>query len=265
VSRACPVAAFFAPRLSYFDGKAMSAEKKRRRFRLPQFSGPDLTGKKVILIGPASTVTEELENVDLSEFDVVARMNNSINTPITYRGAPYHFHNMYFRNQQRNSATSLAGRLDRESAELCGTETVVFLLMRWREILRLMRKIVGIWRMGIPVEIYVLGPRYVRRVAQEIRPHKPTLGFIALHYLLESDLDRLNVAGFTFFTTKYIDNYNDRVEKDDDAMAWATRNRKHNPKAERVAFRRLYERAVGEGRDIVLGAGVRRALYGSDQ
>ncbi|EEW25683.1 hypothetical protein [Rhodobacter ferrooxidans] len=239
-------------------------ERKRRMFpRWPRFGGPDLHGKSVILIGPAATVTEELEGVDLAEFDFVARMNNSINTPITYRGAPYFTHNLYIRNQQPNSAKSLAGRLDQTSAERCGTRVVVFVLSHWHEILRLVRKVVGIWRMGLDVEIYVLGPGLVRRAAASITPVKPTLGFVTLRYLLEANPKRLHVVGFTFFTTKYIDAYNDRVKVDADALAWSRRNGKHNPEVERLTFRRQYEDAVAAGKPVTLGAGVLRALYGN--
>jgi len=136
--------------------------------------------------------------------------------------------------------------------------------MNWRELLRLARKLVGIWRMRLPVKVYVLTPPFIRRVAARIAPNKPTLGFIALNYLLDSGAERLDVAGFTFFTTKYIDNYNNRVEKDADAMAWATRNGKHNPEAERLAFRALYEQAIADGKNVHLCDGVKRALYETD-
>lgn len=242
----------------------MTRPRKRRLLNLPHFRGPDFRGKKVILVGPAATVTEELEQIDLDEYDFVGRMNNSINTPLTYRGRPFAYHNLYIRNQQRNTRDSLAGRLDRESAQACGTEVIIFVLHRWREVLRLMRKVAAIWWMGIDAEIYVLGPGFFRRVAALIAPHKPTLGFITLNYLLDSGAARLDVAGFTFFTTKYIDNYNNRVEKDADAMAWATRNGKHNPEAERQAFRALYEQAIADGKNVHLCEGVKGALYETD-
>lgn len=238
----------------------MTRPRKRRLLNLPHFRGPDFRGKKVILVGPAATVTEELEQIDLDDYDFVGRMNNSINTPLTYRGRPFAYHNLYIRNQQRNTRDSLAGRLDRESAQACGTEVIIFVLHRWREVLRLMRKVAAIWWMGIDAEIYVLCPGFFRRVRSEIDPVKPSLGFIALTYLMDHPPARLDVVGFTFFTTKYIDNYNDRVAKDDDAYAWATRNKKHDPNAERTAFRRMYEQAVAQGQQIHLGAGVRKAI-----
>lgn len=239
-----------------------SQKPRRKRFAWPRFHGPELRGKRVIILGPASTVTDDIEGLDLSTYDVVARMNNAINTPITYRGQAYRYHNLYIRNQQKNTTTSFAGRLDRESAQASGTEMVLYTLMKWREILRLIRKVVAIWRMDLRLDIYVLTPPFIRYCSGLIAPHKPTLGFIALNYLLQSDAARVDVAGFTFFTTKYVDSYNDRVAQDADAMKWATRNGKHNPAAELPAFRKLYEQAIAGGKNIHLGEGVRYALYG---
>lgn len=223
-----------------------------------------MSGKRVLLIGPAASANAELDKVEVDAFDFVGRMNKSINTPLTRHGAPFAYHNLYFRNQQRNSAQSHAGRLDQDSAERCGTQVVVFVLYRWREILRLTRKVLGLWHMGLDLEVHVLGPRYIRHVATPVAPCKPTLGFVALRYLLEARPEHLHVIGFTFFRTKYVDNYNDLVKKDADAIAWATRNGKHDPEAERHAFRRLYHEAIATGQNVTLGADVLAALNDED-
>ncbi|WP_207899547.1 hypothetical protein [Rhodovulum adriaticum] len=227
---------------------------------MPRFGGPDLAGKRVLLIGPAESANDELDRIDPDAFDFVGRMNKSINTPLTRNGAPFAYHNLYFRNQQRNSAKSHAGRLDRASAQECGTQVVVFVLYSWREILRLFRKVLGLWRMGLDLEVHVLGPRFIRHAAAPIAPAKPTLGFVALRYLIDARPAQLHVIGFTFFRTKYVDKYNDLVENDADAIAWATRNGKHNPEAERLAFRNLYRQALAEGRNVTLGEDVLGAL-----
>lgn len=224
----------------------------------------DLSDSNVIIIGPAKSVNEDLKDVDLKKFSAIVRMNNSIHTPVTYQGVPFYYHNIYLRNQQRNSKEALAGLVDKESLERCGVEIIVLVLYRWREVLRLIRKNIWIFWTGANVRIYIAGPQFAKKIRNRIFPHKPTIGFIAIHYLLGANPNSLHLAGFTFFQTKYLDNYNNTVKTDNDALIWATRNGKHNPIAELHDFREIYEGSMHSCVNITISPSVWKAIYGID-
>jgi len=217
------------------------------------------SGARILVIGPAVSAEAELADVDFSDFDLVIKMNRSLETPVMHRGAPSYFHNVYFRNQQR-SDSPLAGRITAANLRRAGVKTIFFFVHHWREYPRLWRKLLRLRRMRLGIATHVLGPAVLATIGRPIAPHKPTAGFILLALLLAQDFARLHIVGFTFFQTRYVPGYNDRVAEDAQALAWATRNGKHSPEAERLAMRKML--AARPGADIVLGAKLAEVLRG---
>jgi len=240
----------------------------RKRFH---FGPPDLSGQSVAIIGPAACAESDISHLDLNEFDHIVRINRSIETPVVYRGKPLWRHDIYIRNQLPNEPGSLAGFFNDENIRRCETEKIILTIFRWRYLLRSIPKILSIWSIGPRLDIYFIGPRFCQRLTQLLGGARPTTGFVALAYLMERECSLLNISGFTFFQTGYINGYNDEFLSDQAARERLERFEQlektwvHKPNRERDAFRGLLDQNNTHKTRVVLGRGVSQAVFGSEQ
>jgi len=82
-----------------------------------------------------------------------------------------------------------------------------------------------------------------RRIFKFLGGVKPTVGFIALHQICNSQAKLVYVTGFTFFQTEYIDGYRDYVDIEDQKKRFSSSKGGHRPNAEFHAFIKLYKQS----------------------
>jgi len=207
-------------------------------------------GKRIIVIGPAKTVVEELKNVKLTDFDVIVRMNRAIDVPLAggnFRRVDVLFHNL------KETGDRGAGKITSKKIRQCGTKIVMFpgggagkaslvAKARIKMLFRCVRVKIGM----VPADIY-------GRIRHSLSGFSPTTGMVALTYFMESKFQSLDIVGFTFFQTKYMEGYNDDLARDEDGFAWAERRNIHNPKLEANYFKVLLNMKAKEGLEINLG------------
>jgi hypothetical protein len=216
-------------------------------------------GARVAIIGPADGVLDEIEQIPVEYYDIVVRMNrslelNSVN-PDKFKRTDVLFHNLKFESGPRSAGT-IAPCLLREQ----GVHLIVFPHSRGgntsSRFIRLAR------RMGRESSIRLMmpPPSFYKRLVESLSGHEPTTGTVAMAFFLECNLSSLGLFGFTFFKTGYRQGYNDAANAECNAGEWARQTGIHDPDLEAsVILRRILE-ARSNGMNITLGKGLASAL-----
>lgn len=217
-----------------------------------------LANKRVILIGPARTVVEELEGINLSEFDVVVRMNRAVDVPIV-PGGPVWRTDVLFHNF-KESGDRGAGRVTAEKVDRAGIKFVIFPGGGARKALIVAKAIVKMSMRGVKSRVGMIPIELYEEIRRSVGGYSPTTGFVAMSYVLASGCREVSVVGFTFFQTKYVDGYNNDLNSDAAGMAWAEQRDIHNPRLEAACIKRMVDVHLASGRNVVLGKGVAQSL-----
>lgn len=204
------------------------------------FDFGQLKGKRIAIIGPADSVFKEKRGKYIDQFDFVVRINKS---PIViqenlfpeYLGQKTDilFHSFY------ENPKSGGGPLDFD----------LFLSLGIRYVINPMT---GYWGLKFSHNFYkkyLRGEsvfrvpfRLYKGLLKTFSPHRPTTGFYALKFVLESDFSELYISGFTFFKTPYVSGYRDHVREVDANKVFMKQENQHNPDLEFRQFLLLLEK-----------------------
>ncbi|WP_386176734.1 hypothetical protein [Sulfitobacter sp. R86518] len=215
-------------------------------------------GRRIILIGPADTVLEDLADTNVDDYDYVIRFNNGIelskrHPEIMGCRTDILFHNL--RETGERSAGAIPGSYLNEN----GVKLVVYPHWRTSRLRNLyLKKRAVLAREGGP-PIKLLPPLEMRQLRADLGDRAPTIGTCASLFFLASPAAEVALHGFTFFETAYVLGYNGAVKNAADARAWVDQGGAHEPLSEKTLLRhRLKESDVAK---VVLGTNVRRYLY----
>jgi len=215
-------------------------------------------GKKVILIGPAKTVESELANINLDDYDFIIRMNRSIDLPLPVAKNPRRI-DVLFHNFKEHGHRG-AGIITRAKVKSCGIKMIVFSRGGERRIGSLFKASFKMLSRGIiHAQLKCLPESFYTDLRNRLGGYSPTTGTLALMYLLNSKVDSLKVIGLTFFQTRYVDGYNDKLLADKDGASWAEERNIHNVQSEALL---VYDALKGRCH-VSLGQGVVQALQRS--
>jgi hypothetical protein len=214
-------------------------------------------GKSVLLIGAAECAIEEIQAVDLREFDIIARTNRAIDVPLTIDGQALFRHEALFHNLQQNGPRS-AGTITPGKLSRNGTTLIVYPygpVRRFKKALKAIRTLEGV------TQLRMVDPNLVSRLEVQIGRKCPTTGFVAINVLARSNCRKLHIVGFTFFETKFLPDYNPATESVEEARNWAHSVGWHDPQAEKNVLRTLLLSDNNANR-ITLGAVTKKTLQG---
>ena len=250
-------------------GRRLDLFQRRLRFqviasrfnprRIPVLDRNSFRGSRVIVLGPASTVLEDLDAVDVDSFDFIVRLNNGIalalqNPDVLGSRTDILFHNLNETGDRSAGAIPIPLLLKHKVRHL------VFPHWGFRG------SKAGLYTKKVEVgshpQISLVVPpaAFCEGVRQRLADHKPTTGASALLFFLECDLHELQVHGFTFFQTAYLTGYNDAVKSDDDASDWVAASNIHDPLREKAVLREAIDEARDRGMTVTLGKNVARHL-----
>lgn len=227
--------------------------------RIPLLPASAFAGKRVIIIGPAQTVAEDLEDVSVDGYDVIVRLNNGIelarkNAPILGSRTDVLFHNL-IEHGDRNAGAIPAPLLQEQ-----GVRFLVFPHWGFKgSKSRLYQKREELQRCQA-TELVVPPTRFCERVRRQLGGFQPTVGASAILFFLGAQCREVAIHGFTFFQTPYLLGYNDAVETADEARAWAAASSVHDPSREKKVVVSYISAAEQRGVRVALGANVRRFL-----
>ncbi|AJD42369.1 hypothetical protein RGR602_CH03052 [Rhizobium gallicum bv. gallicum R602sp] len=230
-------------------------------WRIPLLNASAFAGKRVIIIGPAQTVVEDLENVSVDGYDVIVRLNNGIalaqkNPSVLGSRTDVLFHNLMEHGDR--SAGAIPAPLLREQ----GVRFLVFPHWGFKgSKSRLYKKREELHGCQA-TELVVPSTRFCEGVRRQLDGFQPTVGASAILFFLSAQCREVAIHGFTFFQTPYLLGYNDAVATADEARAWAAASYVHDPAREKTVVMRYISAAEQRGVRVALGANVRRFLFG---
>lgn len=252
-------------------GRALDVIQRRIRFkvvasslnpwRIPPLQASAFRGKSVIIIGPAETVVEDLENVSVDDYDVVVRLNNGIalaqrNPTVLGLRTDVLFHNLVEHGDRS------AGAIPAPLLEEQGVRFLVFPHWGFKgSKSRLYKKREELHGFHV-TELVVPPTGFCERVRRLLEGFQPTVGTSAILFFLSAQPREVAIHGFTFFQTPYLLGYNDAVATADEARAWAAASSVHDPSREKEAVKSYIAAAEQRGVRVALGANVRRFLMG---
>lgn len=212
----------------------------------------EFAGKRVLVLGPASTVTEELDHIDPADFDIIVRMNKAIDVPFIRKGVPSFRCEVLFHSFGTEGVRA-AGEVTRAKLERAGTRIVVHRTSGKSLFLKTLEYERAFSDGAYPARLKIIPPSVYALMKGRLDEHSATTGTMAMVFFLKCDTACLGIAGFSFYTTRYIDGYQPEVQTDAEALTFAKHKNIHDPVLERALVAELYRKAVRGGKRIVLG------------
>jgi hypothetical protein len=212
------------------------------------FSLDRFAGKRIAVVGPASSAFNTGKGAYIDGFDLVVRVNKSVLTIEAGKHAAdigtrtdVLFH-CFLENMH-----SGGGPLDFALYRRQGITDVINPRNEWtglRNSFNFYKKYLAAQR------TYVLSRKLYHDINQSLGGHRPTTGYSALCTLLESDFSELYITGFTFFKTAYGDGYRDDMKQAQQARDFMQGVGLHNPDKEYEAFKKRLARHAGKNVQI---------------
>ncbi|MFD2740989.1 hypothetical protein ACFSUD_15495 [Sulfitobacter aestuarii] len=188
--------------------------------------------RRVIVIGPAETLADDLNGTEVDEFDVVVRLNNGISLAASRPELFGQRTDLLFHNLRETGHRS-AGEIPGEFLMRHGVDTVVF--PHWGR-KQYWKKRASLQREGGP-PLKILPIEMMQGLREDLSDRKPTIGLCAIMFFLASPVSELAIHGFTFFETRYAPGYNDAIRTAGDAQTWVDARGAHDPLSEKNLLR----------------------------
>jgi hypothetical protein len=253
-------------------GRRLDLAQRRLRFhiaasalnpwRMPTLSRNLFRGKRVVVLGPAQTIFDDLQGLDVESFDFIVRLNNGIALALEHperlgRRTDILFHNL---NEEgaRSAGAIPPSLLLQQKVRFCVFPHWGFKGSKARKA-RLFQKKKELSPYP-QISLVVPPAAFCEQVRHDLAGYQPTTGTSAILYFLQCDLKELQLHGFSFFQTPYVPGYNDAVVTNKDALQWAAASNVHDPSLEKVPIRRGIEQARKKGMAVILGQEVARFL-----
>lgn len=206
----------------------------------------EFEGKRVIIIGPATSSLTYLPGNKIDEFDYIVRINNGIliadKIPEKIGGRTdilFHCVTQCSHHGFRSLSPDL---LKKQSVKY------VFYPHARR---KATRKFYQFAQKHPEVPLFRTDPSLWHDVHSEHTAKEPTTGLMALVFFLRLNLAELHITGFTFYRTNYVENYTSEASGEA-----ALKNMKnftvHNPQEDFVKFVKEYKRALSFGKKVIL-------------
>lgn len=192
-------------------------------------------GKRVIIVGPASSSLNYLPGSEVDKFDIIVRVNKSpqiISGNEDYIGSRtdvlYHCCN--------EDPVTGGGRLDADLLTMQRTRSVVYTYAE-RAVAYNFYKVL----LSYPDIVFVrTHAELYKSLKKKYRSRMPTTGLQALNHIMHCDFKELHITGFTFFKTSYADGYRDQYKTAEEAAGLASSRGNHDPDDELRLFKEVY-------------------------
>jgi hypothetical protein len=201
-------------------------------------------GKRIAVVGPATSAFNTGKGGYIDGFDLVVRVNKSALTIEAGKSSAdigtrtdILFH-CFLENMH-----SGGGPLDFAMYRRQGVQYVINPRNEWSGL----RNTFNFYKKYLAAQpTYVLPRKLYNDINQSLPSHRPTTGYSALCTLLESDFSELYITGFTFFKTAYGDGYRDDMKQATQARDFMQGVGLHNPDMEYEAFKKRLARHAGK-------------------
>lgn len=226
-----------------------------KKITLKKFDLNDFKNKRIAIIGPANSAIENELGSYIDGFDIVVRINKSIDVVDKYA------------KFIGNKTTVLFHGLDETPKTGCGSiETT-----KWKK--------KGVKKVYYPLNIdkfYLNLTNYFKKnsallpisqidkalydeISYKLDNFIPTTGFAAIYILLSSNFKELYISGFTFFKTNHLSGYREDLKDNSEAILLMKQYGNHDPEREFELFKKMIK---NNKRNIKLDTKLLELLYG---
>lgn len=217
-----------------------------RRFHYDFIMKPEIfRGQRVLLIGPARTVEDDLSAIETSGYDIVIKMNNSLDTPIHAGGLEPFQCDVLFHSLTSDVRPITSDMLKRANVRL--------LVHRTPKRSAFLSTLLASDRYSDACSVKNIPFHFYDELSEMLDGAAPTTGLVCSRFFLDAPIREIAIVGFTFFSTSYVDGYNDTVATDEEAIARVEDTGHHVPRLEARLLFELVELARGRGTRVILG------------
>lgn len=211
------------------------------------------TGQRVLILGPARTVNDDLATITPQDFDVIVRMNNGLDTPVPMPGVDPLRCDVLFHSLTQDTRPVTPDKLHRAQVRI--------LVHRTPTKTALLRTLIACEGFGpcCPQLRYLPRDLYTA-LGVALDGASPTTGLLCAQFFLAAPVRQVAVMGFSFFQTRYVPGYDDLVGSDPQAVARIATKAHHDPAREAALFARLAKQAQARGVTVTLGPNVIAAM-----
>ncbi len=196
-----------------------------------------LAGKRIAIVGAADSAFNTGKGSYIDEFDIVIRINKA---PLLLKGGTWKkdigsktdilFHS-FFENEK-----SGGGRLD---LTLYGELNIRYIVNPISEY-KGYRVIYNFYKKYLAhTPVYSLPRKMYLRIITGLGNYTPTIGFCALHAVLQTNFAELYICGFTFFRTPFGEGYRNEMKAPDQVRQFIKSQGLHHPDLEYSVFKEL--------------------------
>jgi hypothetical protein len=214
-------------------------------------------GKRVLIAGPARTIDEDLSALGTqgSDYDFVVKMNNGLSTPIQALGPDAWRCDVLFHNFKDDTRDVAVDDLHR-----AGVKHIVYRSASRVFYPELEQTIDEYGTLQPPVSVHLIPSKDYKNLRPQLGGYRPTSGLVSIRYFLDAPVTSLTIAGFTFFTTRYVAGYNDTVASDTQSLERVRRHNRHEPRREADLLQTWLKQISQSGKKVILGKNVRVAM-----
>lgn len=206
---------------------------------LKTFDSSVLKNKRIVVVGPASSAYNNNKGKYIDDFEFVVRINKA---PSLIKSGRFKddigtrtdilFHS-FFENE-----FSGGGPLNFDLFNELGIKYVINPIPGYfgkRTVFNFYKKYLKAQK------TYLLPKKDYNEIKPKFGAFRPTTGFSALQFLMNSNFKELYITGFTFFKTAYGDGYRDELKDVKANINFIASEKQHDPDIEFREFKRLLQ------------------------
>lgn len=216
-----------------------------------------MAGKDIVIVGPADTATKYYSGEEIDTFDVVVRVNSSLDLVENLEGSigrrtDILYHNLKETGERSTGEIRLPALVGQKTRMIiCPTPTDEKLAGILKKQLKLKRAI-----KDFP-ELKFLQVRATSRfefvdLCERLGGFWPTTGLACIYSVLQSQASSVTITGFTFYTSGYSGGYKQSFTTMSEIKDWTDQNVVHRTDLEKDVFCEIILKARLAGKTVNL-------------
>ena len=197
-------------------------------------------GKRILIVGPANTLFDDLKSIDYSKVDIVVRMKNGIHTSLDLWKGDSLRCDVLFHSFAGGSQPVTLNDIDRAG--------VKYIVHRTLKKSAFLDTLLVEEKFGSSAGVKIVPYEHYGALSKRLGGHAPSTGMVCADFFLDAPFKSLTFVGFTFFSTRYVAGYNDQITSDEAALSKVKDAGHHSPlhEARLIGDRIQEERAAGK-------------------
>ena len=215
-------------------------------------SPEDFDGKKILVVGSANTVLDDLQNIDISNIDIVVKMNNGIHTPLNFWNEDSLRCDVLFHSFGNGTQPITLDNLNQ-----AGVKWIVHRTLKKSSFLD---TLLTEQRFEGAVKVKIIPCERYNYLSEKLGGYAPSTGMVCADFFLNTPFSSLTFVGFTFFSTRYLPGYDDKITSDEAALSKVKDAGHHSPAHEARLIYALTAKAKADSKNIYISKSMQQAM-----